>query len=82
MSVANAPRVSARLRPVPPLLATRQEAARLLAMSIDHFERHVQPELRLVRSGQLVLVPLRELERWVAENAARTLGPAQSTRFP
>jgi hypothetical protein len=76
VTAASGARPSARLRPVPPLLATRAESARMLAMSLDHFERHVQPELRLVRSGQLVLVPLRELDAWVERSAARTLGPA------
>ena len=62
-----------RLRPVEPVLVTRQEAARLLAMSLDHFERYVQPDLRLVRPGRLVLVPVAELHRWADEQAARTL---------
>jgi hypothetical protein len=29
--------------------------------------------LRVVRSGRLVLIPVRELERWAAENAERVL---------
>ena len=40
-----------------------------LGMSLDSFERHVQPELRLIRRGKLRLVPLAELERWANENA-------------
>ncbi len=48
----------------------------MLAMSVDHFERHVQPDLRLVRSGRLVRVPVRELHRWADEKAARTLESA------
>ena len=42
-------------------------------MSVDSFERHVQSELRLIRRGPLRLVPVRELERWLEANAARTL---------
>jgi len=38
-------------------------------MSINHFERKVEPDLRIVLSGQLVLVPVAELERWVQRNA-------------
>jgi hypothetical protein len=38
-------------------------------MSLDSFERHVQPELRLIRRGKLRLVPVTELERWANENA-------------
>jgi len=48
---------------------SRQEAATSLGMSLDSFERHVQPELRLIRRGKLRLVPLAELERWANENA-------------
>lgn len=52
------------------LLLTRREAAASLSMSLDHFERHVQPHLSLVRSGRLRLVPAAELERWVELTAA------------
>ncbi len=38
-------------------------------MSIDSFERYVQPELRLIRRGRIRVVPVRELERWLEENA-------------
>jgi len=40
-----------------------------LGISIDSFERHVQPDVRLIRRGRLRLVPLCELERWAAEQA-------------
>ena len=55
---------------------TRPEAAAALGMSIDSFERHVQPELRIIRRGRMRLIPVHELERWAAENAAFTLGDA------
>jgi hypothetical protein len=54
---------------VPRLLLTRKEAATSLGMSLDTFERRVQPVIKLVPCGQLVLVPLRELERWCDERA-------------
>jgi hypothetical protein len=38
-------------------------------MSLDSFERFVQPEIRLIRRGRLRLVPLTELERWTEANA-------------
>lgn len=38
--------------------------------------RRVQPTLRLVRLGRMRLVPVRELERWLDENAQRTLDGA------
>jgi hypothetical protein len=51
------------------VVLSRQEAALSLGMSLDSFERHVQPELRLIRRGKLRLVPLAELERWANDNA-------------
>jgi hypothetical protein len=47
----------------------RSDAARLLGMSLDSFERHVQPEIRLVRRGSIRLVPRSELVRWLESNA-------------
>jgi len=58
---------------VPRLALTKAEAAASLGLSVDSFERHVQPELRLVRRGRLVLVPAAELSRWLERNAALTL---------
>jgi hypothetical protein len=54
---------------VPRVALSRQEAALSLGMSLDSFERHVQPELKLIRRGKLRLIPLVELERWVIDNA-------------
>lgn len=59
--------------PIPRVTLTRAEAAAALGMSLDSFERHVQPDLRLIRRGSLRLVPVRELERWADEAAERTL---------
>jgi excisionase family DNA binding protein len=58
--------------PVPRLLLTKEEAAAALGMSVDSFERYVMPQLRAVRKGRLRLFPIAELERWVAENLARS----------
>jgi hypothetical protein len=58
-----------RERPQPRLLLSKQEAASSLGMSVRHFERHVQADLRCVRSGQLTLYPLRDLERWADDEA-------------
>ena len=49
-----------------------------LGMSLDSFERHVQPELRLIRRGKLRLVPVAELERWADGAAERTLRTGDS----
>ena len=57
----------------PRFALTREEAARSLGMSLDSFERHVQPEVRLVRRGKLRLVPVGELQRWVDQSAEQLL---------
>jgi hypothetical protein len=38
-----------------------------LGISLNHFERRVQPELKIVTSGQLILIPVSE--RWVQRHA-------------
>jgi excisionase family DNA binding protein len=58
---------------VPRVALTRAEAASALGISVDSFERYVQPEIRHIRRGRLRLVPVRELERWLDSNAARVL---------
>jgi hypothetical protein len=58
---------------VPRVALTRAEAAAFLGMSLDSFERYVQPGVRLIRRDKLRLVPLAELERWAGENAERVL---------
>lgn len=59
--------------PVVRVALTREEAAAALGMSLDSFEKYVQPELRLIRRGSLRLVPVRELERWANDSAERVL---------
>jgi len=60
-------------RLVPRRALTRAEAADSLGVSVDHFERHIQKDLRLIRSGRLVLVPVAELDRWADQTAEHTL---------
>jgi excisionase family DNA binding protein len=56
-------------------LAVRlDEAAELLSVSRDFFDAHIRCELRVIRRGRLVLVSVAELERWLAREAALTLG--------
>jgi excisionase family DNA binding protein len=61
------------LAPIPRLALTREEAAQALGMSLDSFERHVQPTMRLVRLGRMRLVPVREIDRWLDEHAGRAV---------
>jgi hypothetical protein len=63
------------IQPVPRYTLTRREAAAALGISLNHFERRVQPELKVVPSGQLILIPVSELERWVQRHARQLLGP-------
>jgi hypothetical protein len=51
------------------MLLTRREAAATLGMSLRHFQRHVQPYVRCVYSGQLRLYRVRDLERWADDEA-------------
>jgi hypothetical protein len=60
-------------RTVPRLALTKPEAAQALGVSIDTLERHVMPDLRVVRRGRLVLIPVVEIERWLDRSAALTL---------
>jgi len=58
------------------LALSKPEAAEALGVSVDTLERHIMGELRVVRRGRLVLIPVRELEAWLERNAARTLEDA------
>lgn len=53
------------------LALNRADAAASLGMSLRHFQRHVQPHIRCVHSGQLRLYPVGELERWMGEQQSR-----------
>jgi hypothetical protein len=62
-----------RIAPVPRVALIREEAAASLGMSLDSFERHVQPSIRMLRLGSMRLVPVAELERWADREAEATL---------
>jgi excisionase family DNA binding protein len=55
------------------LAFSKAEASAALGVSVDFFEEHVMPELRIVRRGRRRLIPLAELERWLSENASTVL---------
>jgi hypothetical protein len=59
--------------PMPRIALSPVDAAGALGVSRDFFDEHVLPELRVTRRGRLVLVPVRELERWLVESGALTL---------
>jgi hypothetical protein len=58
------------------LALSKADAARALSVSIDSLEREVLPELRVVRIGRRVIVPVAELERYLEDHAARLVGGA------
>lgn len=65
---------STNQRPAPPRFAlSREEAAEALGVSVDFLDEHVLPDLRVVRVGRRKLIPVKELERWIADNAALAL---------
>lgn len=64
----------ARTRVAPPRHGySPAEAASSIGISRDLFDEHVLPELRVVRIGRRIVVPVRELERWLERSAARYL---------
>jgi hypothetical protein len=67
-----AERVAARLA-VPRLTLTVQEACSALGVSWDFWAEYVAPDVRVVRKGRRKLVPVSELERWVADHAELAL---------
>jgi excisionase family DNA binding protein len=65
--------VTDRLVTAAKLAVSPEQAAAMLSMSRDHFDRFVRDELRVIRAGRKVIVPVAELERWLERSAARTL---------
>lgn len=61
-----------------PLLLTRKEAAEALGVSLSHFQRHVQPHLPCLVSGQLRLYRLSDLERWMESEMCPAPGLSRS----
>lgn len=70
-SAGSATLKNARAREVPRLAFSKDEAAASLGVSVDFLEEHVLPSLRVVYAGRRRLIPLRELERWLDEQAVR-----------
>lgn len=60
--------------PVPRITLTREEAAAALGLSLSSFERHVQPDLRLIRLGSTRLIPVGELSAWADRQATLARG--------
>lgn len=52
-----------------PIAIDRGRAAMLLGMSVDSFERYVQPEIPVIRRGRLRLFLIKDLREWAERNA-------------
>jgi hypothetical protein len=61
---------------IPRIALTPPEAAAAIGVGPDFFEENVAPELKLIRRGRKRLVPVAELERWVAQAASAPLSDA------
>jgi hypothetical protein len=58
---------------IPRIALTPPEAAAAIGVGPDFFDVNVAPQLRLIRRGRKRLVPVSELERWVAESAEKPM---------
>lgn len=56
---------------IAPIALTKPQAAAALGVSVDSFERHIQPDLPVIRRGRLRLFPVAALQAWAATNAER-----------
>jgi len=67
---------------IPRIALTPAEAAAAIGVGPDFFDENVAPELRLIRRGRKRLVPVVELERWVAASAAAPMAEEVGRRSP
>ena len=56
-----------------PIALSKEQAAAVLGMSADSFERYVQPHVPCIRRNRLRLYRVADLERWAAANAETIL---------
>ena len=60
--------------PIPRLALTPAESAAAFGVGPDFFDKHIRPDLRVIRRGSKRLYLVTELQRWGEENAERVLG--------
>ena len=68
------------LAAVPRVALSREVAAHALGISLDSFERYVQPHVRIIRLGRLRLVAIAELEDWARSAGERAVQPPPGQR--
>jgi DNA-binding HxlR family transcriptional regulator len=66
---------------VPRVALTLDEAAASIGVGRTTFESEVKPEIKLIRRGRVVLVPVDELAAWATRNAEPVL-PDRARRAP
>ena len=60
---------------VPKLALSIEEACAALGVSWGTWNEHIAPDVRIVRLGRRKLVPVKELERWLARESERQKMP-------
>jgi hypothetical protein len=76
-STSAAPQIAARAHdgrpPTPALALSVEQACAALGVSWDTWRGSIEPDVKIVRLGRRKLIPVCELERWLAEHAETTL---------
>lgn len=67
---------------IPRYALTPPEAAAAIGCGEDFFTEHVRPEVRVVRRGRKVLVPVTEIERWLDQTAEAPLAEQVEAATP
>lgn len=71
MSTVEKPKTSKQ--PITRLALSKSEAADAIGCSVDFLEDYVWPDLKIVRRGRLCFVAVTELQRWLEQEASRTI---------
>ena len=66
-------RQDSHLADAPRLALNIKDACQALSVSWDVWKQHIEPDVRIVRIGTRKLVPVAELQRWLADHAETTL---------
>lgn len=56
---------------IEPVVVDRATAAKMLGMSLRHFQDHVLKDLKTVRVGTKNLVPVASIKAWVEDRTRR-----------
>lgn len=64
------------------LAVQRKEAAELLSIGVDTFDRHVRPHVPVVYVGAARLYPVAELQAWLDREAVRSYDRIDQAKRP